>query len=143
MKYSTFEQAAIEASTGLREIDAEIERLKAKKDLLEPLVRQLSAVLPMITEAVPADNANKAATAAAAPSADQPSSADGLPEGEPDSLRKAGWLGQSPAGSTADAPAAEQPYLAGGLSEAKPYSLRNDGWPTGPANGQRGIRELL
>lgn len=102
MKYSTFEQAAVEASSGLREIDSEIERLKAKRVLLDTLVRQLSAVLPMITEATPADDTNKAG-----------------------------------------APAAEQPSFTDVVPDDKAYSLRTDGWPSGTANGQRGIREIL
>lgn len=53
MKYSAFEQAAIEASAGLKEIDAEFEQLEARKqtleskrELLETLVHQLLLVLP-------------------------------------------------------------------------------------------------
>lgn len=53
MKYIVFEQAAVEASAGLQEVDAEIEELVArkqslesKKDLLDTLVHQLKLVLP-------------------------------------------------------------------------------------------------
>ena len=52
MKYSAFEQAAVEASAGAKEIDAEIGRLKAKRQALENLVRQLLAVLPTSGETV-------------------------------------------------------------------------------------------
>ncbi|MGB6133022.1 MAG: hypothetical protein WCC14_06430 [Acidobacteriaceae bacterium] len=143
MNYSTFEQAAVEASTGLREIDAEIERLNTKKALLEPLVRQLSAILPLMTEAGQADEVNNAGTAAVAPVAEQSFSTDGLPEGNSDSLRKAGWPTHTTAGTTADAPAVEQPSLAGALPEGKSFSLRTEGWPSGSTNGNRGIREIL
>lgn len=53
MKYSVFEEAAVEAGAGLQEVDAEIEKLVArrqalesKKELLDTLVSQLMLVLP-------------------------------------------------------------------------------------------------
>lgn len=53
MKYSVFEQAAVEAGAGLQEVDAELEQLLArkqnlesKKELLDSLVNQLMLVLP-------------------------------------------------------------------------------------------------
>lgn len=53
MKYSVFEEAAVEAGAGLQEVDAEIEQLVArrqalesKKVLLDTLVNQLMLVLP-------------------------------------------------------------------------------------------------
>lgn len=58
MRYSAFEQAAAEASIGVREIDsqldqlkAQLEQLKTKRDLLETLRRQLDAVRPGTAEA--------------------------------------------------------------------------------------------
>lgn len=57
MRYSTFEQAAAEASYGMKEIDtqlqqlmAQVEQLKAKRDLLETLWRQLSSIRPTGTD---------------------------------------------------------------------------------------------
>lgn len=53
MKYSAFEQAALEAKAGLQEIDAQIERLQAKRDMLEMLqrsARQLLAEEPIRPE---------------------------------------------------------------------------------------------
>lgn len=53
MNYIVFEQAAVEASAGLQEVDAEIEQLVARRQLLESkkvlldtLVNQLLLVLP-------------------------------------------------------------------------------------------------
>lgn len=58
MRYSAFEQAAAEASIGVREIDSQLDQLKvqldqlkAKRDLLETLRRQLDAVRPGTAEA--------------------------------------------------------------------------------------------
>ena len=58
MRYSAFEQAAAEASIGVREIDsqldqlkAQLEQLKTKRDLLETLRRQLDSLRPASTEA--------------------------------------------------------------------------------------------
>ena len=60
MRYSAFEQAAAEASIGVREIDsqldqlkAQLEQLKTKRDLLETLRRQLDAVRPSAEAAAP------------------------------------------------------------------------------------------
>ncbi|MGA7884962.1 MAG: hypothetical protein WCA44_04405 [Acidobacteriaceae bacterium] len=53
MKYIVFEEAAVEASAGLQEVDEELEQLVArtqvlesKKQLLDTLVHQLMMVLP-------------------------------------------------------------------------------------------------
>lgn len=147
MKHSAFEEAAIEASIGLREVDAEIERLTAKKELLGTLVRQLSAILPMCADDSPADPATKPDTADASAAA-QPAVAEALPETKPLSLRNDAWpthppAATSPAATAAVAPSPEQPSFANSLSEARPYSLRSDGWPNSSQTEQRGIRELL
>jgi hypothetical protein len=124
MKYSAFEEAAVEASIGLREIDAEIEQLTAKRKMLGVLVQQLSAVLPLCAEENSADEANHAVATAA----DLSSGANGLPEDSSYSLRKNGWSPQPPAAAAADAPAAEQFSAAKNLPEAK--AALADGWPT-------------
>lgn len=56
MRYTIFEQAASEARAGMKEIDAEIDRLKARRELLEVLEtisRQLLTVVPMSAGPVP------------------------------------------------------------------------------------------
>ncbi len=87
MKYSAFEQAAIEASAGLKEIDAEFEQLEARKqtleskrELLETLVHQLLLVLPTA-------ESDKAAAPAAKPS----SFANATPDAKSFSQRKEEW----------------------------------------------------
>jgi hypothetical protein len=92
MKYSAFEQAAIEASAGLKEIDAEFEQLEARKqsleskrELLETLVHQLLMVLPS-NQAFSAD-----AAASGAPAAKASSFSNGAPEGKSFSQRKEEW----------------------------------------------------
>lgn len=61
MNLIVFEQAAVEASAGLQEVDAEIEQLVArrqvlesKKELLDALVHQLLLVLPTENQVVSA-----------------------------------------------------------------------------------------
>lgn len=78
MRYSAFEQAAVEASIGMKELDAQIERvaaqveqLKAKKDILQTLAYQLSTLRPQDVQAATAEGAMQGADA---PAPDQPSS---------------------------------------------------------------------
>jgi len=83
MRQSVFEQAAAEARVGIVEIDAEIDRLKARRELLEVLesmARQLLTVVPMSTGPVPVAGAGKAGAASDAPAEDQPSLAAGRTE---------------------------------------------------------------
>jgi hypothetical protein len=141
LRYSTFEQAAVEASSGVKEIDGEIQRLKAKRDLLDTLARQLMAVLPALAEALPADTGNHADASHENSAAAQPQLADGSENGQ------SSWnhSEETPAyaNSASDAPATEEPSFAELLAQSKPYSLRNEGWPaTAPAD-QRGIRQIL
>lgn len=140
MRYSTFEEAAVEASTGVKEIDAEIERLMAKRDALDTLVRQLSAVLPMIADA---GSAGKSGSASETP-AEPFSRAEGLAEARPYPVRKEEWPSYAPAGAETEAPAAmEQPSFTDLLSQGNSYSLRHEGWPASSPSDQRGIRERL
>jgi hypothetical protein len=95
MKYSAFEQAAIEASAGLKEIDAEFEQLEAKKhsleekrELLETLVHQLLMVLPTRAQASSSDEADKAG--ADAPAARSSSFLNSIAE-KPFAQRKEEW----------------------------------------------------
>ena len=88
MKYSAFEQAAVEASAGIKEIDAEIDKLRARKELLEvleTLVHQLLSVLPRNAAAVPVGKAFDASVA------EQPSFVSSAPEEESDSPRNEEW----------------------------------------------------
>lgn len=48
MNYKVFEQAAVEAAVGAKEIDAELERLKTRKEVLVTLMQHLSMALPML-----------------------------------------------------------------------------------------------
>ncbi len=62
MRFAVFEQAASEARAGMKEIDAEIDRLKARRELLEVLEtisRQLLTVVPMNAGPVPVGGGNK------------------------------------------------------------------------------------
>jgi hypothetical protein len=50
MRFSVFKQVAAEARTGMKEIDAEIDRLTAKRELLELLestAREVLTLAPM------------------------------------------------------------------------------------------------
>lgn len=134
MKYSAFEQAAVEARSGLKEIDAEIDRLKAKKALLESLGRQLLTVLPMCSETDAADDNMHAGASEDAAAAEE--AANALPEGKPFTLRKDGWPSSFPGASKAGEPTpARQTAPLEALPDGKPFSLRKEGWPSYPAAG--------
>jgi hypothetical protein len=98
MKYSAFEQAAIEASAGLKEIDAEFEQLEARKqaleskrELLETLVHQLLMVLPTSNQSFPADGSEKPGPLTAASTTKPSSFATGASDSKSFSLRKEEW----------------------------------------------------
>jgi hypothetical protein len=145
MKYSAFEGAAAEASAGVKEIDAEINRLLAKRDLLERLAHQLLSVLASSTEAIPADGDDKAGAMPDDPAAQQPSYSNGVAEAKFNSIGQEEWPASSVAGSASepDEAATEQPSYSDHLTQSKPYSLRNEGWPASSAVDQRGLRQLL
>jgi hypothetical protein len=138
MKYSTIEQAAIEASVGVKEVDAEIQRLKAKRDLLATIAQQLSAVLPAIAEAFPGDGNNQTEPARDTPPAERPSFME--------SDASASYAGAAPyaTGTVAEqeAPAAPRSF-AELFAQSKTFSLRNEGWPASAGMDQQGLRQLL
>jgi hypothetical protein len=143
MKYSAFAEAAVEATAGMKEIDAEIERLTAKRDVLEALAHQLLMIVPEHAAANRGDEGDHAGMTPGYPAAEQPSYANGAAEDHSYSAQHGEWQASSAGATTQDAPAAEQPLSADYLSQAKPYSLRTDGWPASSAVDQRGIRNLL
>lgn len=146
MKYSAFEQAAVEASTGVKEIDAEIERLRAKRELLTTLMHQLLAVLPTKNDsASSSDGGARAGEIAPAGDAEPASFADSAAEsnGASSSARKEEWSGYSAVAVASDTAVAEKSPFADLLTQTKPFSLRNEGWPAASPSDQRGIRERL
>jgi hypothetical protein len=99
MKYTVLEQAAAEARAGMKEIDAEIDRLKARRELLEVMetvVRQLLTVAPASSEAIPGTEGNKPGTTPDAPAAEPRPFAEGLAEGKSDSVRREESLAPAP-----------------------------------------------
>lgn len=134
MNYSAFEQAAVEASTGVKEIDAEMERLAAKREVLRTLVHNLLAVLPANTEAIPAPAACQAGPALHAPEPEEPSFASRLPQSEPSSFRREGWP---------HAPVVEQPALAASEPESEPSSPAQEEWSQAPAEEQPALAASL
>lgn len=123
MRYSAFEQAAAEASIGLREIDIQLEQLsrqleqlKAKRDLLDTVQRQLSALRPAPGEAAPQE---QAPAASMSPMAAAPAEAPAAHGSEP------------------------EPEMVGAAVYEAPRNLR-EGWFTrGSSNGDSGIRGRL
>lgn len=94
MKYSAFEQAAVEASAGIKEIDAEIDKLRARKELLEvleTLVHQLLTVLPRNAGAIPAGGSRPSGSAPDAPVPERSSFANELAEHKSDAPRNEEW----------------------------------------------------
>lgn len=141
MKYTAFEQAAVEASTGVKEIDAEIERLKTKRELLQTLVHQLLTVLPYGSDANSSETPARLSNNSPAPAADLSSFSSDLAETKSYSLPKEEWPAASPV-ATAEAEDAGQPSFADLLSQSKSFSLRNEGWPASSSES-RGFRERL
>jgi len=150
MNYNVIEQAAVEASNGLKDIDTELEQLAARKDsllgnreTLETLGRQLFTVLSMISDAAPAEKASEAALTPEQPAAEPVSFADAHSEATSDPLPQEEATDSSPVVAAPETPAEEAPSFAELLSQSKPYSLRNDGWPAAAPVAQRTLRSLL
>lgn len=151
MRYSTFEQAAVEASAGVNAIDAEIQRLKVKRDLLATIAQQLSAILPAIAEAFPESEGGQAPAMPEHAAGEHAASANGTGDSWSSSMQQEG--DPSPAYSAApssgdaaqgqEAPATREPSFADLLAQSKTFSLRNEGWPNSSAVDQRGLRQLL
>jgi hypothetical protein len=144
MRYSTFEQAAVEASAAVKEIDAEIQRLMAKRDLLETLAHQLKTVLPALAVATQADAGNQAGAPPNNPAVvEQPVQANVAAESQTPSTKQDQWMAYAAATPPPEAPAAQRPSYAELLEQSKPYSLRNEGWPSTTPADQREFRQLL
>lgn len=146
MKYSAFEQAAAEARAGIREIDAEIDRLKAHRELLEvfdTLARQVLTVLPMSSETTPSRPGAAPVGKFGAPGAGQPAHADGVPMGGSESLRREEQPPESPIQETSAASEARQIPRADSPSQEEPRPIRSEGWPTSSRLDLPGIRKLV
>jgi hypothetical protein len=145
MNYSAFAEAAAEATAGLKEIDAEINRLMAQRDLLESLAHQLQSVVPADTRALPADVSSRTGARSDYPAEEHSSYTNGEADGGSYAHQQEQWSTHSADGTAQepDAHAAEQPSYTESGSQSKPYSLRSDGWPASSAVDQRGLRKLL
>src|SRR5579859_2178236 len=114
MRYSAFEQAAAEATIGVREIEnqlgqlkSQLDQLTAKRDLLETLSRQLLTLRPNGADASSHEAPRETALAAEAPAPEPAPPAYGAADAEsemsatytpPRSLRESGWFTPSRAG---------------------------------------------
>jgi hypothetical protein len=167
MKNTIFEQAALEAGAGLKELDAQFDQFEARReellahrDLLESVGRQLFTVISMAPDGSTAHAEHMTHTehtrvatdpveehdtnheAALAPEERVPFSfVDAHPEEMDEHVPVEATA--SAAEETADAPAPEPPTFAELLSQSKPYSLRNDGWPAATPVASRTLRSLL
>jgi hypothetical protein len=137
MRYSTIEQAAAEATAGVEEIDAEIHRLMATRDMLATLADQLNGALPAIAEAFPAVAGNHVAALPDHPAAEHGYSGNGAPEDH------AAYAHSSAAPASADPASPPEPSYAELVGQTKTFSLRNEGWPATSSVDQRGLRQLL
>ena len=134
MKYNVFEQAAVEANIGVKEIDAEIERLRARKEVLETLMRQLSMALPMLGEET---EENKPEGATEMPAPESASRREGLTNGKAQLDEWSSFISASKSQANA---IPEPPYLADYRPQSNLLSLRVAGLPSQPPAGQRGAR---
>jgi hypothetical protein len=167
MKNTIFEQAALEAGAGLKELDAQFDQLEAKKeellahrDLLESVGRHLFTVISMAPNGTTDHAAHTDHTEYAAEPAVAVEAHDAIHEAAPAPEERVPFSfvdvhpeetdehvpveeTASAAEETADAPATEPPTFAELLSQTKPYSLRNDGWPAATPVASRTLRSLL
>ena len=133
MKYRVFEQAAAEARAEIQELDAEIDRLKAKRELLqvaEALLRQVLAAVPMSTDALPADEAPPPDPRAGEAIAEPPAREEALPELDPGPLQRDEWLGSEPDYATAAAPPVVPSSSADMLPDHLVVSLQTEEMPS-------------
>lgn len=150
MNPSAFELAALEARDAVKDIDAEIERLsarkqslEAKKEVLESLARQLLAVLPTNAEASADDRASQSGTPSESPQTAAAPFAQAPAKGRSCAARKDEWSLYIAGSTRPEEPEADQASVSDLLSESKPRSMRAEGWPTSsPVNG-RGIRGVF
>lgn len=89
MKFSLFEQAAAEATLGMRDIDAqldcvmaEIKQLKLKRDLLETLSRQLVTLRSLSADQTSPKGAEEQALSGKVPPAEPLLSGNAAPEAD-------------------------------------------------------------
>lgn len=146
MKYSAFEQAAAEARAGIREIDAEIDRLKAHRELLEvfeTLARQVLTVLPMSSETTPAGPGAAPVGKFGAPAAGEPAYASGVLKGGSESHRREEKLPESRIQETSNASEPRQIPRPDSPSQEEPGPIRSEGWSTSSRLDLPGIRKLV
>jgi hypothetical protein len=112
MRYSAFEQAAAEATIGVREIEnqlgqlkSQLDQLTAKRDLLETLSHQLLTLRPNGADASSHEAPRETAAEPPAPEPAPPAYGAADAESEmsatytpPRSLRESGWFTPSRAG---------------------------------------------
>jgi len=144
MKYNVLETAAVEASAGLHEIDAEIEQIETRKESLRTIRQSLETVghelfttLSLISGDKLTDGGNQPVAPTSAAALESPAAADAQPEVAHDQqeVEAAPVLHQEadsaplaqeeapawePVEVMADAPAEEHPAFAEVLADAQP-----------------------
>ena len=120
MRYSLFEQAATEAGICAKEIDGEIEALKARKQVLDGLMQHLAAALPMLGK-----TAGAAKSAASSEAADPSASTGGEHSAESPSHSDS-WTSLTAATGTPGTTTGATPMATGvaALSFANPQGFR-------------------
>lgn len=120
MRFDLFEQAAVEASICAKEVEAEIEELKARKKVLDGLMQHLSMALPALgVRTGAAKPAVAREEAASAPS----TSGENVPE---DNARTESWTNFMSSLTPPDTATGESKLASGlaGLSFENPAGIR-------------------
>lgn len=150
MKYDALQQAAVEASVGLREIVEEIDRLEAreksllaKREALQAVGHHLLSVMSMIAETKPAPADVAADSLLELPVAEMTS----LPEPPPELAasprpQEEKPSPEFPAAAFPDVPGGKWPSLVELLARSKPSSLRDEGWQAVPPATHLELRAL-
>lgn len=153
MKYEALQQAAVEASTELRRIVAEIDQLEAqrlgllaRRESLQVIGQQLLAVMSMFSASAPDDAVPAPETTETEPvvfaTALPELRTEALPEPSADPIPPEEVPTISPADSVSEEVAAKWPSLVELLAKSKPSSLRDEGWRAVPPATHLELRAL-
>ncbi|MGA7884961.1 MAG: hypothetical protein WCA44_04400 [Acidobacteriaceae bacterium] len=150
MKYDALQQAAVEASSELRKIVAELDQLEARRiglqarrEALNSIGRQLMTVMSMISAEAPTDEPVTVASAPELPASEPTIQAAALPEPEPEPFPEEEAPALAPADNAADRPAVKWPSFADLLAQGKPSTLRDEGWRAVPPATHLELRALV
>lgn len=154
MKYEALQKAADEASAGLQEVVAELDRLEArrvallaKRESLQAVGHHLLTVMSTLCNPMAAGPSVEQEPLREAPAFEPALHTEALPEPEPVPLEEASASMEdasvgTPDAAVPDAPPTPWPSLADLLAKSKPTTLRDEGWRAVPQATHLELRAL-